>query len=544
MKFYNINNFFFGLVSSLIITKAFAGQKSVTVKENTVGKIGDLDYELWSREGKSSAIFNEDGSFTCQYEDTGDTMCKMGYLLNGKKTHEQLGHIYAEYDYKLFAEAMDFSYLSIYGWIENPNKNQWPYVEKIEFNIIGASLSPDWNSQFSGVELGEYSADNSKYTVYQTNEYQYYSVIKKAKNKRKVDVTAHLQQLEKLGMTLGKIRELSILVEAGSYDSDSSGKIEITSSKIYFEDVPEENSVTVKENTVGTVGDRDFELWSRDGKSSATFNKDGSFTCQYEDTGDTMCKSGYLLDGSKTYEQLGQIYAEYECTVFAKAMDYSYLSIYGWAENPNKNQWPYVEKVEFNIINSILSPDWDKTFSGVELGEYAVENSKFTVYQTNQYQYYSVVKKNNKDKGKVDVTAHLKQLEKLGMTLGKIREISILIEAGSYKSESSGKIEVTSSKISFEEVSKKATCSQAILDMGYQCCSSNCKVRFTDKDGSWGIEKEEWCGCGIESAEETNCSSKIIAYGYNCCPSDCEVIFVDKDGSWGVHDGEWCGCGK
>jgi len=544
MRFYNINNFFFGLISSLIITKTLADQKSVTVKENAVGKIGDRDYELWFRDGKSSAIFNEDGTFTCKFENTGDTMCKSGYLFDGTKTHELLGHIYADFEFKLLSEAMDFSYLSIYGSAENPNASQWPYVEKVEFSIIDASLSPEWDSRFSGIELGEYTLDGYKYTIYQTNEYQYYSVIKGKVNKtKKVDVTAHIKQMESFGMKLGKMKEISVLIEAGSYDSISTGRVEVTKSKIYFEDVPEEKSVTVKENAVGKIGDRDYELWSRDGKSSATFNKDGTFTCNFEDTGDTMCKSGYLFDGSKTYEELGHIYADFEYKVFSVDLDFSYVSIYGWAENPKAKQWPYVEKVEFSIIDTSLSPEWDSRFSGIELGNYTLDGFKYTIYQTNEYQYYSVIKRKVKSNKKVDVTAHIKQMENFGMKLGKIREISVLIEAGSYDSISTGRVDVTKSNIYFEDADDETSCSQAILDMGYKCCSSNCEVLFTDKDGSWGVEKDEWCGCGNKPAEEIKCSYKIVLNGYSCCPSDCEVVFTDNEGSWGIHNDEWCGCG-
>jgi len=46
------------------------------------------------------------------------------------------------------------------------------------------------------------------------------------------------------------------------------------------------------------------------------------------------------------------------------------------------------------------------------------------------------------------------------------------------------------------------------------------------------------------SAQDTlsKCSSKITDQGYSCCPSNCKVVYTDDDGTWGVHKNKWCGC--
>jgi hypothetical protein len=87
--------------------------------------------------------------------------------------------------------------------------------------------------------------------------------------------------------------------------------------------------------------------------------------------------------------------------------------------------------------------------------------------------------------------------------------------------------------------SKPGKCSASITAQGYKCCSANCEVVYTDNDGDWGVENNEWCGCG--GAPTETCSSSITAQGYKCCSSCGTVYYTDGDGDWGVENGNWCG---
>jgi len=75
---------------------------------------------------------------------------------------------------------------------------------------------------------------------------------------------------------------------------------------------------------------------------------------------------------------------------------------------------------------------------------------------------------------------------------------------------------------------------------GYPCCKG-CDVVFTDESGSWGVEKNEWCGipatCTPSKATE-DCTGK--SDGYPCCKS-CKAVYTDADGPWGFENNEWCG---
>jgi len=82
--------------------------------------------------------------------------------------------------------------------------------------------------------------------------------------------------------------------------------------------------------------------------------------------------------------------------------------------------------------------------------------------------------------------------------------------------------------------SNLSDCSAKITSQGYKCCSKNCIVYYTDSDGTWGVENDQWCGCNSAT------SVCIGAQGYPCCKTTVAVAFVDGDGNWGVENGNWC----
>nr|AEX92717.1 putative cellulase [Neocallimastix patriciarum] len=72
--------------------------------------------------------------------------------------------------------------------------------------------------------------------------------------------------------------------------------------------------------------------------------------------------------------------------------------------------------------------------------------------------------------------------------------------------------------------------------LGYPCCSSpNARVEYTDNDGNWGIENNDWCGIPVKG----ECWAKKL--GYSCCTTTTKVEYTDNDGNWGVENGDWCG---
>ena len=144
----------FGLIATCVLTaNAFAQDfcnttthsgESVEVSSNKVGTIGDVGYELWNEGGNGgSATFYDDGSFNCKMTGAKDYLCRTGLAFNSDKTHEEIGHMKA--DFKLVKSGLsgiDYSYIGIYGWTREPLV-EWYIVDN-----TGSQYMPgDWVAQ-------------------------------------------------------------------------------------------------------------------------------------------------------------------------------------------------------------------------------------------------------------------------------------------------------------------------------------------------------------------------------------------------------------
>jgi len=86
---------------------------------------------------------------------------------------------------------------------------------------------------------------------------------------------------------------------------------------------------------------------------------------------------------------------------------------------------------------------------------------------------------------------------------------------------------------------------------GYPCCKGKSRdhVYEEDADGKWGYDYDKKSWCGISSYEEISnrytkgnnskdCWSST--YGYSCCIG-CTTFAVTDEGSWGIERDNWCG---
>jgi len=212
--------------------------QSVTEYSNKVGSINGIGYELWADSGNNSATFYSDGSFSCSFQNAKDYLCRSGLSFDSTKTHDQIGHMYA--DFKLVKQNIqnvDYSYVGIYGWTRNP---------LVEFYIVDNWLSQyrpgDW---VGNKKYGDFMIDGAYYTVYENTRYgpsidgdtqfkQYFSIRQQARDCGTIDITAHFQQWEKLGMRMGNMHEAKVLGEAGSNVYGTSGTADFPYAKVYI----------------------------------------------------------------------------------------------------------------------------------------------------------------------------------------------------------------------------------------------------------------------------------------------------------------------
>ncbi|ORX78274.1 xylanase, partial [Anaeromyces robustus] len=212
-------------------------------------------------------------------------------------------------------------------------------------------------------------------------------------------------------------------------------------------------SVKVTENLVGNIGDIGYELWAQGGTNSATFYSDGSFSCSFDHSKDYLCRSGLSFDSTQTHEEIGHMYADFKLVKQnIRDVDYSYVGVYGWSREP---------LVEYYVVDNWLSQwrpgDW---VGEKKHGDFTIDGAQYTVYENTRYgpsidgdttfkQFFSV-RKEPRDCGTIDITAHFKQWEKLGMTLGKMHEAKVLGEAGSNGGGTSGTADFPYAKVYIE----------------------------------------------------------------------------------------------
>jgi len=186
-------------------------------------------------------------------------------------------------------------------------------------------------------------------------------------------------------------------------------------------------------NVVGNIGGVGYELCADSGNNSATFYSDGSFSCTFQNAGDYLCRSGLSFDSTKTPDQIGQLTAQFKLVKSdIQNVGYSYVGVYGWTRDP---------LVEYYIVDNWLSPDRPGDWVGEKNhGNFDIDGAQYTVYENTrfgpsidgdtQFKQYFSIRSTARDCGTIDISAHFKQWEALGMKMGKLHEAKVLGEAG------------------------------------------------------------------------------------------------------------------
>ena len=305
-------------------------------------------------------------------------------------------------------------------------------------------------------------------------------------------------------------------------------------------------------NRKGRHGTVDYEVWADGGNNSATFYSDGSFSCKFSNTKDYLCRTGVQFSSSKYPSEIGHITAEYKVVKQnTQNVGYSYVGVYGWTLNSGISG-----VFEFYIVDNWLSQwrpgDW---VGNEKKGNFYIDGGEYTVYKNvngNLTQYFSL-RTSPRTCGTIDVTAHFEQWEKIGLKMGRIDEVKVLGEAGNVNGGCSGTVDFPYAKVYINGVEVNTNgkpnntnpgntgnatnppkCSSKITQLGYKCCSDKCTVQYVDNDGYWGIENNQWCGCGTEAPK---CVGK---QGYPCCSNTRDVVYRDNDGNWGIENNDWC----
>ena len=496
----------FGLASSAFAqdfcsNAQHSGQK-VTISSNQTGKIGDIGYELWDENGHGgSATFYSDGSMECNITGAKDYLCRAGLSLGSNKTYKELGgDMIAEFKLvKSNAQNVGYSYIGIYGWMEGVSGTP---SQLVEYYVIDNTLANDMPGSWIGNERkGTITVDGGTYTVYRNTRtgpaiknsgnvtfYQYFSVRTSPRDCGTINISEHMRQWEKMGMSMGKLYEAKVLGEAGNVNGEvRGGHMDFPHAKVYVKNGSDPaSSSSVKssssaatatsssskgnggststtidackdqmghegsgkvdngrdnQSATGNVGSSPYhyEIWYQGGNNSMTSYDNGTFTAKWSGTNDFLARVGFKYDEKSTYEEVGPIDAYFNWKKSGSAGGYNYIGIYGWTVDP---------LVEYYIVD-----DWYNkpgAYLGQKKGEFTVDGDTYEIYQNTRVQQPSIkntqtfpqyfsVRKSARSCGHIDVTAHFKKWESLGMQMGKMYEAKVLVEAGG----GSGSFDVT-----------------------------------------------------------------------------------------------------
>jgi hypothetical protein len=297
-----------------------------------------------------------------------------------------------------------------------------------------------------------------------------------------------MRQWEKMGMSMGKLYEAKVLGEAGNVNGEvRGGHMDFPHAKVYVKngsdpassssvksssstDAPKSSSSKGNGNVsgkidackdvmghegketrtqgqnnssvTGNVGSSPYhyEIWYQGGNNSMTFYDNGTYKASWNGTNDFLARVGFKYDEKHTYEELGPIDAYYKWSKQGSAGGYNYIGIYGWTVDP---------LVEYYIVD-----DWfnkpGANLLGQRKGEFTVDGDTYEIWQNTRVQQPSIkgtqtfpqyfsVRKSARSCGHIDITAHMKKWEELGMKMGKMYEAKVLVEAGG----GSGSFDVT-----------------------------------------------------------------------------------------------------
>ena len=208
---------------------------------------------------------------------------------------------------------------------------------------------------------------------------------------------------------------------------------------------------TLTNNATGTFEGYDYEYWKDNGTGTMTLNGGGTFSCSWSNINNILFRTGKKLGSTKAWQDYGGISIDYACNYQPNGN--SYMAVYGWTKDP---------LVEYYIIDSYGT--WKPPGNNIPLkGTITVDGRTYEVYEntrtgpsivgdTTFKQYWSICTQ-KRTSGVISVSKHFEEWEKKGMKMGKMYEVSMVVEGW----QSQGKADMTKMNINFGTTSPTPT---------------------------------------------------------------------------------------
>jgi endo-1,4-beta-xylanase len=176
----------------------------------------------------------------------------------------------------------------------------------------------------------------------------------------------------------------------------------------------------ILENEKGPIGNYTYELWKDFGQTTMTLKGDGKFSCSWNNIGNVLFRVGKRWDSKQTYKEIGKIKVNFEFNFISN--NTARYGIYGWTQNP---------LIEYYIIeNSEGYLPSESKFGTLSIDEGNYDMHRFVLgsFDSDQIIQLWSIRNEKRNKGTVSVTEHFKTWEKYGYKLGKLFEVSLLVE--------------------------------------------------------------------------------------------------------------------
>ena len=188
------------------------------------------------------------------------------------------------------------------------------------------------------------------------------------------------------------------------------------------------------EQVTGIKDDYRYELWNQNSQGTAcmSIGKGALFNGKWSDIENYLARRGLEYNQTKEHQEIGRFYANYNCNYkpSKKPVGNSYLSVYGWTIDP---------LIEFYIIENWQNWIPSMADSAKLKGSVFLNGSFYDIYEnvrvnqpsikgiTTFKQYFSI-RRNKQSCGTVNISEHFAKWEEFGMDLGKMHEVSFVVE--------------------------------------------------------------------------------------------------------------------
>ena len=209
---------------------------------------------------------------------------------------------------------------------------------------------------------------------------------------------------------------------------------------VYADRCPVERSFSHTDvMTMGMIDSTDYRYDIMFKGDTATLNcdDDGGYKVYFENVDTAVVHFGLLFPHAKDFNEYGNFAADFEFSVSGGA-PYFLVGVQGYTSEPH---------AEFSIVDYWTYDNADTSTFGTKLGEFTVDGDTYDIWHntvnvqvlTNSasYEQYFSIRRNKRKSGHIDITAHFKKWEELGLKVGKIDEILALVEGSKAKNTSS-----------------------------------------------------------------------------------------------------------